>query len=477
MESITSILMLFFTFIICVSFWFVMMNVILKNETCYMIDYECYKGRKEMMLNNREASKIASRNKNNLSKEDYKFLLKTYVSSGLGEETYGPKTVMLGQEEHPKLVDSLSEMEEIFYETIDSIFARSKILPSEIDILVVNVSLLPVVPSLTSRIINRYKMREDIKAFNLSGMGCSASVIAIDLVQKLFQTQKGRLAIVVSSESMAANWYGGRERSMMLANCLFRVGGCSMLLTNDRGQEAHKAFLKLKCVVRTHSGSNDEAYNCCVHVEDDQGYNGCRLTKSLPYIAAQSLSKNLQVLLPKVLPFWEIMRFVSLKARSKIIQKLVGSKIINPKVVVGSKINLKSGIEHVCIHPGGRGVIDKVGKSLGINEFDLEPSRMALYRFGNTSVAGIWYALGYLEAKKRLKKGDKILMISLGAGFKCNNCVWEVTRDMDDRTNVWSDMIDDYPSENMNKPQLGWMNDHAMALLEPEEIAKIIGLS
>lgn len=434
------------------------------EQTCYMIDYECYKGKKETMLSCRECSKIISRNKY-LCKDDYKFLLKTFVKSGIGEETYATKTVMLGQEEHPTLVDSNLETETILYETLDCIFGRSKISPSEVDILVVNVSFASAVPSLISRIVNHYNMRHDIKAFNLSGMGCSASLLAIDLVQNLFKTHKKSLAIVVSSEAMAPNWYCGKERSMLLINCFYRVGGCSILLTNDK---AHKnnAILKLKCLVQTHTGSNDEAYNCAMQVEDDQGYGGMRVNKSLYKSVGQSVLKNLQVILPKVLPLWEIIRYLFLK---------VGSKI-NLNAI--SKINLKSGIKHFCIHPGGRGVIDNASASLGLNEYDLEPCRMALHRFGNTAAAGAWYVLGYMEAKKRLKKGDSILMITFGAGMMCNSCVWEVSRDLD-RPNVWKDMIDNYPLNNTNirNNYLGWMNDLTIALIGREEIAQIIGLA
>ncbi|KAI3748676.1 hypothetical protein L6452_11931 [Arctium lappa] len=452
MESLAS-LVLFFTFTYLV--FSLAKFICQRGQTCYMIDYECYKGNKEMKLDTEECARIVSRNKN-LRIEDYKFLLKTIVNSGIGEETYGPKNIILGEEEQPKHVDSLSEMEAVFYDTLDSIFERSKISPSQVDILVVNVSLLSAVPSLTSRIINHYKMRSDIKAFNLSGMGCSASLVAIDLVQQLFKTHKKKLAIVVSSESMAGNWYCGSERSMMLSNCLFRVGGCSMLLTNDTARK-NQSILKLKCVVRTHFGSNDEAYSCCMQVEDDQGYRGFRLTKSLTKAAARSLTKNLQILLPKVLPIREMIRYATLKT--------------------GSKINLKSGIEHFCVHPGGRAVIDEVGASLGLNEYDLEPARMALHRFGNTSAGGLWYVLGYMEAKKRLKKGDRILMISLGAGFKCNNCVWEVSRDLDGE-NVWKDVIEKYPPKMIVNPFLeryGWINDEVMGFIRPEDIAQMLG--
>ncbi|KAL4576380.1 hypothetical protein LXL04_012476 [Taraxacum kok-saghyz] len=416
-----------------------------------MIDYECYQAPKDTMLDTDQCAKIASRNKN-LRIEDYRFLVKTMVNSGLGEETYGPKNIILGEEQHPKLVDSLSELEDVFYNTLDSLLARSKISPSQIDILVVTVSLLSSTPSLTSRIINRYNMRPDIKSFNLIGMGCSASLIAIDLVQHLFKTQKNKIAIVVSSESMASHWYCGRERSMMLSNCLFRVGGCSMLLTNDNARK-NQAILKLKCIVRRHLASDDEAFNCCMQVEDDQGYGGFRLNKALPKVAARALTKNLQVMLPKVLPIWEILRYAW-----------------------ASKINLKTGIEHFCIHPGGRAVIDDVGVNLGLNDYDLEPARMALHRFGNTSSGGLWYVLGYMEAKKRLKKGDRILMISLGAGFKSNTCVWEVARDLD-RANVWKDMIEKYPPKKTVNPYVekyAWIHDKDMDFATHEDITNML---
>ncbi|KAC9638031.1 hypothetical protein R6Q59_008865 [Mikania micrantha] len=453
MELFTALMLLF---TISVSYALAK-SVIRRGKECYMIDYECYMGKKKMQLNTEECAKIVARNKN-LQVEDYRFLLQTIVNSGLGEETYGPRNIILGEEEHPKLADSLSEMESVFYDTLDNLFSRSKVSPSDVDILVVNVSLLSAVPSLTSRIINHYGMRENVKAFNLSGMGCSASVVAIDLVQQLFKTHKKQLAVVVSTESMAGNWYCGRERSMMLSNCIFRVGGCSMLLTNDMARK-NQAILKLKCMVRTHFGSNDDAYNCCMQVEDDAGHGGFRLTKLLTKAAAQALTKNFRVLLPKVLPFWEIVRYAVCKT--------------------GTKINLKTGIEHFCIHPGGRAVIDEVGSSLGLDEYDLEPARMALHRFGNTSAGGLWYVLGYMEAKKRLKKGDRILMISLGAGFKCNNCVWEVTRDMNE-PNVWKDSIENYPPKKMMNPFLekyGWINDDVVSFIKPEEIAKMRGFA
>lgn len=171
-----------------------------------MLNYECYKPSDERRkLDTGSSCKVVLRNKN-LGWEQYKFLLKTIVSSGLGEETYCPENVIAGREDDPRLDDALEELDGIFFQTLDRIFEKSGVCPREIDILVVNVSLLSPAPSLASRIINRYEMRTDVKAFNLSGMGCSASLVAVDLVRQIFKTQKNKFALVVSTESIGPNW-------------------------------------------------------------------------------------------------------------------------------------------------------------------------------------------------------------------------------------------------------------------------------
>jgi 3-ketoacyl-CoA synthase len=412
------------------------------------------------MVGTELCGKIIKRTKD-LGLNEYKFLLKAIVSCGIGEQTYVPRNVIEGREASPTLNDAISEMEDFFNDSIAKLLARSAISPSEIDVLVVNISMFTSLPSLSSLIINRYKLRHDVKVYNLTGMGCSATLISLDIVKNIFKSQKNKLALLVTSESLSPNWYPGNDRSMILANCLFRTGGCAILLTNKRSLK-NKSILKLKCLVRTHHGARDDSYNCCLKKEDEQGRVGFYLAKALPLVATRAFVENLREISPKILPIRELLRFlvVSLFKKLKIASSPKSCSSGGGTISTKSSLNFKTGVDHFCLHTGGKAVIDGIGKSLNLSEYDLEPSRMTLHRFGNTSASSLWYVLGYMEAKKRLKKGDTVFMISFGAGFKCNSCLWEVMKDVGD-ANVWEDCIHDYPPQSLANPfmdKYGWLN-------------------
>lgn len=51
-------------------------------------------------------------------------------------------------------------------------------------------------------IINHFKMRSNVISYNLAGMGCSASPIAIDLAQQMLQLNPSTYALVLSTENI-----------------------------------------------------------------------------------------------------------------------------------------------------------------------------------------------------------------------------------------------------------------------------------
>ncbi|XP_074307220.1 3-ketoacyl-CoA synthase 12-like [Silene latifolia] len=443
-------------------FHFLRWFIVYRHQECYILGYECFKPSDDRMVSTEFCREILMRNKS-LGLNEYKFLVKAVVDSGIGEQTYGPRNIIMGREQNPSLKDSHSEMDEFFQDSVQKLLSKHRISPGEIDVLVVNVSLFAPVPSLASKLVNHYKMRDDIKAYNLSGMGCSGSLISVSVAQSVLKHEKERYALVVTSESISPNWYSGNDRSMILSNSLFRSGGCVILLTNKMAQRK-RAMFKLKHLVRIHHGARDESYGCCIQKEDSKGRVGFHLSKDLPKHAARCLADNLKVLVPMILPIRELVRYmlvvtltaIKLKTRHHIMGAGTGHPSKKPV------INFKTGVQHFCMHTGGKAVIDGIGENLKLTEFDLEPARMTLHRFGNTSACSLWYVLGYMEAKKRLKKGDRVLMLSFGAGFQCNSCLWEVMKDLDECDNVWMDCIKDYPPKTLVNPfveKFGWIHN------------------
>ncbi|ONK59383.1 uncharacterized protein A4U43_C08F5870 [Asparagus officinalis] len=72
----------------------------------------------------------------------------------------------------------------------------------------------------------------------------------------------------------------------------------------------------------------------------------------------------------------------------------------------------------------------------------VEPARMCLHRFGNTSSSLVFYELAYFEAKRRIKEGDRVWMLAFGTGFKACSVVWRALRDSRvDPDNPWRDCI------------------------------------
>merc|ERR1719453_1621841 len=138
----------------------------------------------------------------------------------------------------------------MMFQAVDDLLKASRTRPEDVDILVVNCSLFCPTPSLSAMIVNRFGFRSDCLSYNLGGMGCSASVIAVDLAAKLLTSAENRncRALVVSTENITQNWYRGNEKSMLLSNCLFRCGAAALLLSNRRKDKPRARFQLLHTV-------------------------------------------------------------------------------------------------------------------------------------------------------------------------------------------------------------------------------------
>ncbi|XP_010457460.1 PREDICTED: 3-ketoacyl-CoA synthase 2-like isoform X3 [Camelina sativa] len=404
----------------------------------FLLDFSCYKPDSSLICT-RETFMDRAQRAGIFTEEALVFQQKILERSGIGQKTYIPEA-LLRVPPNPCMSEARKEAEMVMFGAIDAVLEKTGVKPKDIGILVVNCSLFTPTPSLSAMIVNKYKLRGNILSYNLGGMGCSAGLISIDLAKQLLQVQPNLYALVVSTEIITLNTYLGSERSMLLSNCLFRMGGAAVLLSN-RSSDRRRSKYQLIHTVRTHNGADDNAFSCAYQREDNNKIIGAYLSKDLMAIAGEVLKTNITTLGPLVLPMSEqILYFATLVAR-----EVFKVKKIKPYIP-----DFKLAFEHFCIHAGGRALLDEIEKNLDLSEWDMEPSRMTLNRFGNTSSSSLWYELAYSEAKGRIKRGDRTWQIALGAGFKCNSAVWRALRTInpaaqDKTTNPWIDEIHEFP--------------------------------
>ncbi|PKI67237.1 hypothetical protein CRG98_012378 [Punica granatum] len=234
-------------------------------------------------------------------------------------------------------------------------------------------------------------------------------------------------ALVVSTENITQNVYQGDDHSMILINCVFRVGGAAILLSN-RPSDRSTAKYELVHTVHTHTTGSDRSYNCIFRMEDSAGCIGVNITRDLLAVANTTIEANISALGHLILPPWEKLRYTM-----NFLIRFFNLAKIKPYIP-----DFNTAIDHVCSHVGGKPVLDALQKSLRLSE---------------ASSSSIWYELAYTEAKGRMKRGDRVWQIAFGSGFKCSSVIWRAIKTVagHEEKNPWANEIDAYPVDLINE--------------------------
>ncbi|KAK6155797.1 hypothetical protein DH2020_010045 [Rehmannia glutinosa] len=391
-----------------------------------------------------------------LDQESVAFMEKVLKHSGQGEMTYLPPAIHFipPKSSHQ---EAIKEVHIALSPVFEDLLAKTKTSPKDIDVLIVNCSGFCPSPSLSSIMVNKYSMREDVKSFTISGMGCSASALAIDMAEKILKTHENFNAVILSTEILSTGWYPGKEHTMMVLNCVFRMGAAAILVSNKK-EAKKRAKYKLLYSLRTQRAFDDKGYYSAFREEDSDGFTGVTLRRDLLQViiikknykienlvncGGETLRSNITILGSKILPYTEMIFYAYSIIKKKYLDK--STEIYVP--------NFKRVVQHFCLPASGKPVIREIGKGLKLGERDMEPALMTLHRFGNQSSSSLWYELGYIEAKERVKKGEKVWQLGMGSGPKCNGLVWECIRPIvgEAQRGVWADCIDKYPVLSVDK--------------------------
>ncbi|XP_073290427.1 3-ketoacyl-CoA synthase 15-like [Primulina huaijiensis] len=398
----------------------------LTPRTTYLVDFACCRPPNELKITKDEYIELAKKS-GQFNDAAIQFQQRVLENSGLGDETYLPR-VLFQPNYEKELKGGREEAAAMMFGAVDELISVTRLRLKDIKILIVNCGVLNTTPSLSAMLINHYKLGQGIQSFNIGGMGCAAGITAVDLANDLLNAYPGSYALVVSTEVIRFTWYGGNELDMVLPNCFLRMGAAAVLLSNRR-RDRWCAKYQLKQLVRTHKGMDDRSFKSIQIKEDSQGKQGLSVSKDIIEIGGQALKANITTLGPLVLPVSEQFHFF----KSLLLKKKFTSKPYIP--------DYKLAFEHVCILPTSKKVLDAIQKNLDLTDEYMEASRKTLERFGNTSSSSIWYELAYLEAKGKVKNGDRIWQLAFGSGLKCNSVVWRAVANIREvkRSNPWNE--------------------------------------
>ncbi|GMP90817.1 hypothetical protein CsSME_00041784 [Camellia sinensis var. sinensis] len=155
------------------------------SRKVFMLDFACYKPPIAQSVT-REVTVAQAKRYGNMKEETLEFMKMMMERAGLGDSTYLPEA-FLKDPPNVSMEEAMRESEMVIFGALDELLAKTKVKFEDIGILIVNCCIFNVTPSLSSWIVNRYKLRDNIASYNLTGMGCTAGLLAIGLAKQLLQ--------------------------------------------------------------------------------------------------------------------------------------------------------------------------------------------------------------------------------------------------------------------------------------------------
>lgn len=156
-----------------------------RPRSVYLVDFACYKRSETLLcpieLYVEQASKI-------FSEEHVAFQKKILEGSRMSPKTYFPEA-FFRETLDPCFTDVRNEVETLAFGAVDDLLAKTGVKAKDIGVLVVTSGIFCPTPSVSSMIVNRYKLRSNILSYNITGMGCSAGIISVNLVRQLLQVR------------------------------------------------------------------------------------------------------------------------------------------------------------------------------------------------------------------------------------------------------------------------------------------------
>ena len=251
----------------------------------------------------------------------------------------------------------------------------------QVDGLVISTCTGYLCPGLTSYVVERLGLRNDITALDLVGHGCGAALPNLNVAESLLKAQKARVVLSICVEVCSAAFYLDDDPGVLISACLFGDAAGALVLSNAAPSTPARIEWKTSWSIM------DPAARDLLRFEQRSGMLRNILTREVPALAAGKAEQVLR----------HVLQTAGLH---------------------------KKEIATWIVHAGGRDVLSAVGERLSLAPESLRWSAAVLNDLGNVSSPFVIHVL-----ERALSGGAPRgywWMTSFGAGFSCHGALLDV---------------------------------------------------
>jgi predicted naringenin-chalcone synthase len=228
-------------------------------------------------------------------------------------------------------------------------------------------------PGLDLQIVELMDLPRTIFRTSVNFMGCYGAIHALKLAHALCQSAPGSAVLIVCTELCTLHFQREATSDNITSSLLFGDGSAAALI-----------------------------------VDDTSSAKGIRLSGFYSEIVAKG-KKDMA---------WELSSTGFQMTLSNYVPELLGEDFAALVSRATDQPDLPAGpINHWCIHPGGRKILDAVQKSMQLEEQALNTGREVLNEYGNMSSPTILFVLQRIMKDLDYSKPDKVFGAAFGPGL------------------------------------------------------------
>tara|TARA_R110002096_G_scaffold119826_1_gene259634 strand:+ start:1573 stop:2523 length:951 start_codon:yes stop_codon:yes gene_type:complete len=224
-------------------------------------------------------------------------------------------------------------------------------------------------------VIDALDLPSTVQRFQLGFMGCYGAFPALKMAEQFCAADPSAVVMVVCIELCSIHMQAREDLDSIVANSVFADGAAAAIVSSTPPAEGARGFsISRFASSLVREGANDMAWDI-----GDHGFN---------------------IVL------------------SKYVSRIIGDGIKNIIDEVFSESGMSpDDIRKWAIHPGGRAILDRVEKSLGLQPEQVVASRATLSKYGNMSSATILFVLNEIIMNLDTKDGESVCAMAFGPGL------------------------------------------------------------